>query len=228
MKQTPPQKLFSYYARNGGFADLDGDNQIPQFPSERYETGIVAQSEQELQELGEILQGLGIDCVSETYPDGKLMRRISGKESVRLFKRILEEVAAAYVFNVPETFGILDFNAELDFKTESSASFRLVTVEDMPATEKRIAVKNATICFGWLDVHSIANGHVKVQMRIGVHEKYERYITRGNLEEIVQSVFRAFGIPADETYEIRFIVEKQILMGFQYRDRWGNSSVIVD
>jgi hypothetical protein len=220
--------LFAFYERNGGFVDLDGDFQSLLYTGHRYAAGIIAQNDQELQEIGEVLQQLKIDCVSVTYPGGKLVQRISGKESVRLFKRVLDEIADAYVFNVPETFAVLDFTAELDFKNESSASFRLITIEDIPATEKHIAVENASVWFGWLDVHYITNGRVKVELRVGVHEKYEGYKTKVNLEEIVRSVFQAFGIPADETYELRFIVEKQILMDFRYENRWGMSSVIVD
>lgn len=228
MKQTLQQRLFTFYEHNGGYAEMSGDSPHPYFVGTPLRAGIVARNEDELQEICEILQELKIDHGSSISGQGKLVQPISGEESIRLFKKVIDEIANLYVFNVPETFGILDFNAELDFKTESSASFRLVTVEDMPATETRIVVQNATIWFGWIDVHFIANGCVKIQIRAGVHEKYERYRTCGNLEEIVQSVFRAFGIPVDETYEIRFIVEKQILMGFQYQDRWGNSSVIVD
>lgn len=228
MEQTPQQRLFTFYERNGGFVDLSGDIQSPYFSSDRYEAGVVAQNDQELQELGEILQQLGINCVPVVYKDGKQVQRISGRESVRLFKNIIDEVANSYAFDVPETFAVLDFTAELDFKSESSASFRLITIEDIPASEKHIAVENASVWFGWLDVHYITNGRVKVELRVGVHEKYEAYKTKAKLEEIVRSVFQAFGIPADETYELRFIVEKQILMDFRYEDRWGMSSVIVD
>lgn len=228
MKQTLQQRLFTFYENNGGYADISGDSPNSFFGRTPLRAGIVARDENELHQIREVLQQLGIDCGSSISGQGKLVQPIAGEESIRLFKNVIDEIANSYVFNVPEKFAVLDFNAKLDFKTESSASFHLVTVEDMPATEKRIAVKNATIWFGWLDVHSITNGRVKIQIRVGVHEKYERYRTSENLEEIVRSVFKAFGVAADETYEIRFVVEKQILMGFQYQDRWGDSSVIVD
>lgn len=224
MKQTLQQRLFTFHEHNGGYAIFP----LPSFSPAVLRAGIVARNEEELEEIRDILQQLGIDCGPSISGRGKLVQTISGEASIRLFKNVIDEIANSYVFKIPKKFAVLDFNAELDFKTESSASFHLISIEDMEATEKRIAVKNARIWFGWLDVHFTAVGRVKIQIRIGVHEKYERYKTRENLEEIVQSVFNAFGIAADETHEIRLIVEKQILMGFRYQDRWGNSSVIVD
>ena len=233
MKRTPQQKLFYYYVNNGGFVDLDGDFQTPQYSGHRYNAGVVARNDQELQEIGKVLRELEIQCVSTTYPTGKLVQLISGRESVRLFKRILDEVADAYVFAVPEKFRVADCEAYLDFKTSSSASFHLGEMGDVPANEKRGELTNVFCIFGWLDLHFAAEQHVRFQIRVGLFERAGETVGEDwlradetKIRQIVQDVFAACAIPADETYIARFCVESYARTLWQNSDRFGCSSVI--
>jgi hypothetical protein len=87
-------------------------------------------------------------------------------------------------------FTVLNFLAELEFHTASSASYRCERYSASLCPRRQL---------GWIDVHwPCENHHVAVELRIALPEEYH---SLEKLEEIRRSVFRALGIPEDAPWE---------------------------
>ena len=104
---------------------------------------------------------------------------------------------------------------------------------DVPANEKRPELTNVFCIFGWLDVHFAVENHVRFYIRVGLFERANEFVSEewlradtAKLRQIVQDVFAACAVPADETYIARFCVESQTRTLWQDNDRFGHSSVI--
>jgi hypothetical protein len=108
-----------------------------------------------------------------------------------------------------DEFAILDLVAQFEFKTASSLSFRLCAV--VRAGEPRLPEMGnepwelllehgpVVIGIGWLDVHHPCEGSHRLQLRIGLPE---RYVSSEPLQELVRQVIVAVGLPDDESFRV--------------------------
>jgi hypothetical protein len=91
-------------------------------------------------------------------------------------------------------FSLLDLEACLRFKTETSASF---------AVGKYSRNRVGFVQRGWLDVHHPANdeGWPKAFLSVSLPEKY---LQPEQQQQIIRSVFQALDIPEATFYEVDF------------------------
>jgi hypothetical protein len=55
------------------------------------------------------------------------------------------------------------------------------------------------VVFGWLDIHHPCEGFHKLQLRVGLPD---RFVSWESMRDIVKDVRAAVGLPADEPYRI--------------------------
>jgi hypothetical protein len=112
--------------------------------------------------------------------------------------------------NIKEArFTTLDFVAQLDFHTGSSASYECTRHSASLCPHRQI---------GWIDIHWPCEGHISARLRIALPEEYHGW-TR--LEEIRRCVFHAMGIPEDETWEVECFDRQSIVRMDQRVNRDG-------
>jgi hypothetical protein len=122
-----------------------------------------------------------------------------------------------------QEFSLLDLIAKLEFKSESSLSFKLGTKGDtllLPGMEEPWVTGPGIIftLIGWVDIHYPCEEHVKAQLRICLPDKYHEH---ERMRDLVQQLFERLGIPADETYEAHFVAASRQTGIEQLRDRHG-------
>ena len=121
-------------------------------------------------------------------------------------------------------FAVLDLVASFRFRTAGSAGFALGRWGDgrPPADETNGQLGRGGTFHGAgsLEVHHPCDGHVQARLTVVLPEPYQ---APGRMREIVDQVFAALGIPADETFEAHFVgPSRQAGMG-RHRDRSGVS-----
>jgi len=103
-----------------------------------------------------------------------------------------------------DEFAVLDLVAEFQFKTASSLSFNLGTrgtTLQLPDMEKPwvLAPGRVFTVIGWLDVHHPCEGLHRLQLRIGLPDRYACW---ESMRDLVPQVKAALGVPADESYHV--------------------------
>jgi hypothetical protein len=104
-------------------------------------------------------------------------------------------------------FAVLDLVAEFMFKTASSVSFQLGTRGDrlwVPGMDEPwvLGVGRIFSIIGWLDVHHPCEGFHRLQLRVGLPD---RYVCWESMRDMVPQVKAALGLPADESYHISLV-----------------------
>ena len=107
-------------------------------------------------------------------------------------------------WNDGDGFTVLDLVAEFQFKTVSSVSFQLGTKGDIlhvPGMDEPWVLGEGRVfsVIGWLDVHHPCEGFHRLQLRVGLPD---RYATWESMRDLVPQVKAALGLPADESYQI--------------------------
>lgn len=120
-------------------------------------------------------------------------------------------------------FALLDLIAKLEFKSESSLSFRLGTKGDalqLSGMDEPWVTGPGMIftVLGWVDIHHPCEGHIKAQLRVCLPEKYLEWEP---MRDLVHQLFDLLRIPADETYEADFVAASKQVGIEQATDRHG-------
>jgi hypothetical protein len=127
-----------------------------------------------------------------------------------------------------DEFAVLDLVAELQFKTASSLSFQLGVKGNMlqlPDMEEPWVLGPGGVftVIGWLDVHHPCEGFHRLQLRVGLPDRYACW---ESMRDLVPQVKAALGLPADESYHVDMAgLLKQTSMeepqsGFVSTTRW--------
>jgi hypothetical protein len=108
-----------------------------------------------------------------------------------------------------DEFPILDLVAQFRFRSPFSLSFELVKLvgRDSPRLpemgdepwEFLLAGGPLRVVIGWLDVHHPCEGHHRLQLRVGLPD---RYVFWESMRDLVPQVKAALGLPADEPYHV--------------------------
>jgi hypothetical protein len=109
-----------------------------------------------------------------------------------------------------DEFVILDLVAQFQFKSASSLSFQLGTplnrdsprIPEMGDDELMYFLEGGSSVFailGWLDAHHPCEGIHRLQLRVGLPD---RYVSWESMRDLVPQVKAALGLPADEPYHV--------------------------
>ncbi len=114
-----------------------------------------------------------------------------------------------------EAFSILDLIAQFEFRTSSSLSFQLgksidrhsPRLPEMEPGEERIDGRDkwdfmlesgsVFVVLGWLDVHHPCEGLHRLQLRVGLPD---RYVCWESMRDLVPQVKAMLALPSDEPY----------------------------
>jgi hypothetical protein len=109
-----------------------------------------------------------------------------------------------------DSFPVLDLIAQFEFKSASSLSFHLgthagpgsprlpeMTVDE--SLERLLQTSSVFFVIGWLDVHHPCEGPHRLQLRVGLPD---RYVGWESMRDLVPQVLAALGLPADESYHV--------------------------
>src|SRR5262245_52991506 len=107
-----------------------------------------------------------------------------------------------------DKFPVLDLVADFRFKSASSLSFDLAApiTRDSPRPPELgdenldwLFDRGSTVLFvlGWLDVHHPCDGIHRLQLRVGLPD---RYVSEESMRDLVPQVLTALGLPAEETF----------------------------
>jgi hypothetical protein len=131
-------------------------------------------------------------------------------------------------WKIGDSFAVLDLVAEFQFKTASSVSFQLGTkgntlqLPDMDQPWVLGAGRVFTI-IGWLDAHHPCEGFHRLQLRVGLPDRYACW---ESMRDLVPRVKEALGLPPDESYHVNLAgLSQQTSMeepqsGFVCTRRW--------
>jgi hypothetical protein len=136
-----------------------------------------------------------------------------------------------------DEFPVLDLFAQLRFWSASSFSFELGKLVG-PHSPKLPEMGNEPweflleggpirVMIGWLDVHHPCEGNHRLQLRVGLPD---RYVCWESMRELVPQVKAALGLPADEPYHVLLVgLSQQISTeepqsGFVSSTRWDPPS----
>jgi hypothetical protein len=114
-------------------------------------------------------------------------------------------MASPFLQKHGDRFPVLDLLARFAFKSPGSISFHLGTESDtLSLGGETIAVHPGCVfnVIGWVDVHHPCEGHIKARLRVLLPARYHGW---EQMRLLVEQVFSALGIPADETYEAHFV-----------------------
>ena len=111
-----------------------------------------------------------------------------------------------------DEFTVLDLVAQCQFKSVSSLSFQLGTsvvresprlpeMDDMDEELLNFLLEGAGffVVVGWLDVHHPCNGPHRLQLRVGLPD---RYVCWESMRDLVPQVIAALQLPTDESYHV--------------------------
>jgi hypothetical protein len=106
-----------------------------------------------------------------------------------------------------DEFAVLDLIAQFQFKTASSVSFQLGTKGDtlqLPGMDQPwvLGAGRVFTVIGWLDAHHPCEGLHRLQLRVGLPDRYACW---ESMRELVPQVKAALGLPADESYHISLV-----------------------
>jgi hypothetical protein len=106
-------------------------------------------------------------------------------------------------------FALLDLIAQFQFKTASSLSFQLGKVVDhnsprlpeMGDEPWDFLLESGTVLvvIGWLDVHYPCDGLHRLQLRVGLPD---RYLCWESMRDLVREVLAMLELPNDESYHV--------------------------
>jgi hypothetical protein len=104
-------------------------------------------------------------------------------------------------------FAVLDLVAEFRFKTASSLSFELGTKGDriqLPGMDEPWVLGSGRVfsVIGWLDAHHPCGGPHRLQLRVGLPDRYACW---ESMRDLVPQVKAALGLPAAESYHISLV-----------------------
>jgi hypothetical protein len=102
-------------------------------------------------------------------------------------------------------FAVLGLLAGFEFKTATGVGFHLG--HSRPP---------GFFVVGLLEVHHPCEGHVKARLTVVLPEEYRAW---ERMRDLVQQVFAELSIPADETYEARFVAPGRQSGLLQHTDR---------
>lgn len=110
-----------------------------------------------------------------------------------------------------DEFAVLDLVAQLQFKSASTLSFQLGThvsrgsprppemVGDDELMDFLLEASSVFVVIGWLDVHHPCDGFHRLQLRVGLPD---RYVCWESMRDLVPQVIAALGLSADESYHV--------------------------
>jgi len=108
-----------------------------------------------------------------------------------------------------DQFPVLDLDAEFRFRSASSLSFELgkLVGRDSPRLPEMgdepwkflLEGGPVRVVLGWLDAYHPCEGHHRLQLRVGLPD---RYVSWESLRDLVPQVVAALGFPADEPYHV--------------------------
>jgi hypothetical protein len=103
-----------------------------------------------------------------------------------------------------DEFAVLDLIAKFEFKTASSLSFLLGTKGDWlqtPGMDRPWFVGGGRVftVVGWLDIHHPCEGFHRLQLRVGLPD---RYVCWESMRDLVPQVITALEMPPDESYHV--------------------------
>jgi hypothetical protein len=106
-------------------------------------------------------------------------------------------------WNVGAEFPILDLVARFLFKSTSSMSFDLGAERNLadllPDAGSWVDLGKAFAIEGWLDIHHPCEGFYRLQIRVGLTD---RYVSWESMQEVAKCVIAVLELPADESYHI--------------------------
>jgi hypothetical protein len=131
-----------------------------------------------------------------------------------------------------DEFAVLDLVAQFQFKTASSVSFQLGTKGDtlqLPGMDKPwvLGAGRVFTVIGWLDAHHPCAGFHRLQLRVGLPDRYACW---ESMRDLVPQVKAALGLPADESYHISLVglsrqtSTEEPQSGFVSTTRWQRPS----
>jgi hypothetical protein len=110
-----------------------------------------------------------------------------------------------------DSFPVLDLIAQFAFKSASSMSFELGThlgpgSPRTPEMKREESLEqllqmggSAFFIIGWLDIHHPCEGSHRLQLRVGLPD---RYVSWESMRDLVPQVLAALGLQADESYHV--------------------------
>src|SRR5262245_24835276 len=111
-----------------------------------------------------------------------------------------------------DEFQVLDLIARFEFKSPSSLSFglgvlvgrdspRLPEMDELTEEQRGFLVGPGPVylMIGWLDAHHPCDGLHRLQLRVGLPD---RYVCWESMRDLVPQVLNALGLPADESYKV--------------------------
>lgn len=95
-------------------------------------------------------------------------------------------------------FPLLDLIAEFRFKSASTVSFELGYSDrpDRPGEGRLVSI------IGWLDAHHPCDGVHRLQLRIGLPDRYASW---ESMRDLVPQVKAALELPPDETFHVSLV-----------------------
>lgn len=100
-------------------------------------------------------------------------------------------------------FRVLDLVARFRFRSATSLSFELGTVGDtllLPDMDEPFDFPGGVFnVFGWLDAHYPCDGQHRLQLRVGLPD---RYVSWESMRDLVPQVLAALGLSVDESYHV--------------------------
>ncbi len=106
-----------------------------------------------------------------------------------------------------DEFAVLDLVAEFQFKTASSLSFQLGTKSDTLQLSGMdepwvLGAGRVFSVIGWIDAHHPCEGLHRLQLRVGLPD---RYVCWESMRDLVPQVKAALGLSPDESYHILLV-----------------------
>jgi hypothetical protein len=103
-----------------------------------------------------------------------------------------------------DSFAVLDLVAAYQFKTVSSLSFQLGTRGDslqLPGMDGPWVLGGGRVftVLGRLDIHHPCEGFHRLQLRVGLPD---RYVCWESMRDLVPQVIAALELPTDESYHV--------------------------
>lgn len=108
-----------------------------------------------------------------------------------------------------DEFLVLDLIAQFRFRSASSLSFELGKLigRDSPRLPEMgdepcgLLLEGGPVrmVIGWLDAHHPCDGHHRLQLRVGLPDRYVCWVS---MRDLVPQVKAALGLPADEPYHL--------------------------
>jgi hypothetical protein len=120
-------------------------------------------------------------------------------------------MASPILYEEGDCFPVLDLIALFRFKTASSVSFHLGTQSGTlyyPPDGVAVPFGPGEVfnVIGWVDVHHPCDDHIKARLRVLLPARYHDW---KQMKQLVETMFSALGIPADQTYEASFVSADQ-------------------